>query len=72
MKFTHLFGEFANPFLQNYFTFSFQWIIHIEIYAVLLLTKLVPINAFLVCKIFGTKIWLCKIFRQILSLERTI
>ena len=45
MKFTHLFREFKHPFLQSYwnFTFSFQSIIYIEIYAVLLLAKLVPI-----------------------------
>ena len=32
MKFTHLFGKFTHPFLQNYwtFTFSFQIFIHIE------------------------------------------
>ena len=35
--------------------FLFQSIIYIEIYAVLLLATLVPIYAFLVWKIFGTK-----------------
>ena len=64
MKFTHLFSKFTHPILQSYwnFTFSFQSIIDIEIYAVLLLAKLVPIYAILVCKIFGTKIRSCKIF----------
>ena len=64
MKFTHLFSKFTHPFLQNYwnFTFSFQPIIYTEIYAVLLLAKLVPIYAFLACKIFGTKLRSCKIF----------
>ena len=61
MKFTHLFGEFTHPFLQRYWNFTFL-IIHIEIYVVWLLAKLVPIYAFLVCKIFGPKIRSCKIF----------
>ena len=49
MNFTHLYGEFTQPFPQSYwnFTFSFQSIIHSQIYAVLLLAKLVPIYAIL-------------------------
>ena len=64
MKSTHLFGKFRHPFLQSYwnFTFSFKLIICIKIYAVLLLAKLVPIYAFLVCKFFGSKFRLCKFF----------
>ena len=61
MKFTHFFGEFTHPFLQRYWNLIFL-IIHIEIYVVQLLAKLVPIYAFLVSKILGTKIWACKIF----------
>ena len=61
MKFTHLFGEFAHPFLQSYLNFTFL-IIHIEIYAVLLLAILVLIYTFLVCKIFGPRVRSCKIF----------
>ena len=56
MKFTHLFGEIAHPFYQSYWNFTFA-IIHIEMYAVLLLAKLVLIYAFLVCNIIGTIIW---------------
>ena len=50
-KSTHLICKFTHPFLQSYwnFTFSFQSIIYIEIYSVLLLAKLVPNYAFLVC-----------------------
>ena len=64
MKFTNSFSKFTHPFLHSYwnFTFSFQSIIYIEIYAVLLLAKSVPIYTFLVCKVFGTKIRSCKIF----------
>ena len=64
MKSNHLFGKFTNPLLQSYwnFIFSFKSIIYIEIYAVLLLAKFIPNYAFLVCKIFGSKIQLCKIF----------
>ena len=64
MKSTHLSGKFTHPFLQSYwnFTFKFKLIIYIKIYAVLLLAKLVAIYAFLVCKIFGPKVWSCKIF----------
>ena len=49
MNFTHLYGDFTQPFPQSYwnFTFSFQSIIHSQIYAVLLLAKLVPIYAIL-------------------------
>ena len=62
MKFTHLFSKFTHPFLQSYWnvTFSFQSIIYIEIYAVLLLAILVLIYTFLVCKIFGPRIRSCK------------
>ena len=64
MKFTHLFSKFTHPFLQSYWnvTFSFQSIIYIEIYAVLVLAILVLIYTFLVCKIFGPRIRSCKIF----------
>ena len=36
-------------------------IIHVDIYAILLIAKKVAIYAFLVCKIFGPKMWSCKI-----------
>ena len=65
MKFTHLFGMFSRPFSKAieilHFHFN-QLSTYIEIYAVLLLAKLVPIYTVLVCKIFGTKIWSCKNF----------
>ena len=64
MKFTHLFGKFAHPFLFQLLKFNIFISIN-HLYwnlAALFLAKLVPIYAFLVCKTFGTKIRSCKIF----------
>ena len=64
MKFTHLFGKFAHPFLFQLLKFNIFISIN-HLYwnlAALFLAKLVLIYAFLVCKTFGTKIRSCKIF----------
>ena len=68
-KFTHTFRLFSKTidFLHLcmyslYFQQQRTKIIYIEIYTVLLLTKKVAIYAFFVCKIYGPKIWSCKMF----------
>ena len=71
MKFTHIFGKFTYTFSKTFeiyillhFIFNKKGtkIINADFYAVLLLAKKVTIYAFLVCKLFGPKIRLCKIF----------
>ena len=71
MKFTHIFGKFTHTFsktIEIYILLHFIFnkkrtkIINADIYAVLLLAKKVTIYAFLLCKLFGSKIRSCKIF----------
>ena len=70
MKFTHLSGKFTHfffgtiEFLHIHFNFNKKRtkLIHIDIYAALMLAKKAAIYMFLLCKIVGPKIRLCKIF----------
>ena len=69
IKFTHLFGKITPTFTQkllNIFIFisistkKRTKLIDSDIYAALLLAKIAAICVFLLCKIFGPKIWSCK------------
>ena len=71
MKFTHLFGKITHTFtietieyLHIHFNFNKKRtkLIHIDLYAALMLAKKAAIYMFLLCKIVGPKIRLCKIF----------
>ena len=68
---THLFGKITHTFTQKllniYIFISISTkkrtkLIDSDIYAALLLAKIAAICVFLLCKIFGPKIWSCKTF----------
>ena len=61
INFTHLFGKITHTFTHT-FNKKRTKLIYIDIYAALLLAKIGAIFVFLLCKIFGQKIWSCKIF----------
>ena len=71
MKSTHLSSKITHTFTQKllniYIFISISTkkrtkLIDSDIYAALLLAKIAAICVFLLCKIFGPKIWSCKTF----------